>query len=100
MPSKEDKQKRKEILAGLSAKHKAEKVANLPLPLTELKALFDYLDEQLGETDCDDTLRLTQQFLESRNIPVAPITAWLDTYGGYCDCEVLANVEEKFENVL
>ncbi|QNP53120.1 DUF2695 domain-containing protein [Hymenobacter qilianensis] len=100
MPSKDEKQKHKAILNSLAAKHRADKLVNLPLPLSDLKALFDYLDEQLVEHGCDDTVLLTREFLESHQLPIFATTSWLATYGGNCDCEVLANVEEKFEDVL
>ncbi|GGF16919.1 DUF2695 domain-containing protein [Hymenobacter cavernae] len=100
MSAKDEKQKRKALLNSFKQQQRDEKLAGLPLPLTELKALFDYLDEELSETDCGDTLRLTKQFLQERNLPVATVTEWLGNHGGYCDCEVLANVEEKFEDIL
>jgi hypothetical protein len=100
MPSKEEKQKRKAILDALSVKNRDDTLASLPLPIADLKALFDFLDEQLSEADCDDTLRMTRQFLKSRNLPVPVVSEWLATYGGHCDCEALANVEEKFEDLL
>jgi len=36
------------------------------------------------------------QFLKLDN--VEEITKWLGENGGYCDCEVLANLEEKFDD--
>jgi len=69
--------------------------ASLPLPLEELEAMFDMLDVELASSDCDHTRRLTQAWLESRGHAVETVFAWLDTQGGHCDCEVLANVEEN-----
>ncbi|RSK42809.1 DUF2695 domain-containing protein [Hymenobacter perfusus] len=100
MSSKDEKQKRKALLASVKQKQQHELLAAMPVSLSNLKELFDYLDEQLGEEECDDTLRLTHLFLQSRNLPVANTSEWLATHGGYCDCEVLANVEEKFEKLL
>jgi hypothetical protein len=31
-------------------------------------------------------------------MPVAMVIHWLRDQGGYCDCEVLANVEERWGN--
>ncbi|HEV8694469.1 MAG TPA: DUF2695 domain-containing protein [Lysobacter sp.] len=31
-----------------------------------------------------------------QNLPAAPVLAWLGRYGGYCDCEVLFNVEDRW----
>ncbi|MBO9829518.1 DUF2695 domain-containing protein [Xanthomonas sp. A2111] len=45
---------------------------------------------------CDHSLRLTEQFLESREIRPELLVAWLGEYGGFCNCEVLSNVEERW----
>jgi hypothetical protein len=31
---------------------------------------------------------------------VETVFAWLDTHGGYCDCEVLANVEQEVDEAM
>lgn len=100
MASKEEQQRRKELLATLKQNNRAEKLAGLPTSVENLKALFGYLDEALGEQGCDDTLQLTQRFAAAHDIDFAPLKAWLADNGGFCDCEVLANVEEKLEDVL
>ncbi|OGX80946.1 hypothetical protein BEN48_07185 [Hymenobacter glacialis] len=99
MPSQEEKGRRKAIQNELMKKADAERLAALPMPKEKLQEFFDYLDQQLEEHDCDDTLRFTQQFAASRNLAFEPIKQWLGDYGGYCDCEALANVEEKYEGL-
>ncbi len=32
--------------------------------------------------------------------PKNDLVPWLQELGGYCDCEVLANVEQQFEKIL
>ena len=73
-------------------------LAALPLPVSELKAMFDMLDVEFPRQGCDHTRRLTQAWLESRGHDVERVFAWLDTQGGYCDCEILANIEEKVDD--
>jgi hypothetical protein len=69
----------------------------LPMSRELFEQLFDYLDEEL-ENGCDNTLYLTESFLKSNNLKnIDDIKNWLGNNGGYCDCEVLANVEELFE---
>ena len=97
MPSQEEKQRRKAIQNELRQKANAEKRADLPMPLEKLAAFFDYLDQQLTEHDCDDTLRFTQEFVANHNLEFELSKQWLSDYGGYCDCEALANVEDKYE---
>lgn len=41
---------------------------------------------------CDHTLKQTRQFLKRRKLPVDEILAWMEVFGGYCDCEVMLNV--------
>ena len=99
MPSQEEKQRCKAIQNELAQKANPEKLAALPMPKEKLAAFFDYLDQQLTEHDCDDTLRFTKEFAASHNLAFEPIKEWLGDYGGYCDCEALVNVEEKYESL-
>lgn len=75
-------------------------LAALPLPVPELKAMFDMLDVEFPRQGCNHTRRITRVWLESRGHDVAKIFAWLDTQGGFCDCEILANVEEKVDDAI
>lgn len=60
--------------------------------------LFDYLDAELTDKNCNDTNSLTKTFLLQTNIQnVDEVLEWLTEHGGYCDCEILANIEEQFE---
>lgn len=72
----------------------------LPLPVPELRAMFDMLDVEFPRQACDHTRRLTRAWLEGRGHDVERVFAWLDTQGGYCDCEILANVEEKVDDAI
>lgn len=73
--------------------------ASMPLSKEHLRGLFDYLDTKL-EAGCDHTAKNTLSYLHSYSLDSDRIIPWLQDLGGYCDCEVLANVEEKFEGVL
>jgi hypothetical protein len=97
MSGQSEKGKRKEILRQLKEKEKAHFFRSLPMDKDTFQQLFDYLDENLGE-ECDHQMTLTIQFLEDKGIEnIDKVVEWLNDNGGYCDCEVLANVEEKFE---
>lgn len=100
MPSAEEKQRRKEIAKQLKATQAAFLLASMPLRSSQLKELFSYLESKLTAEGCHDTLYYTEQFALEANIPFEGMKAWLGTQGGYCDCEVLANVEEKFEGLI
>jgi len=71
--------------------------ARMPISRADLTRLFEHLEGALVN-GCDHTLRFTREFLASRQLPEATITPWLGEYGGFCDCEVLANVEERWGN--
>ena len=40
---------------------------------------------------------LTREFLEKQKVDVESVLDWIINEGGGCDCEVLYNVEECFE---
>jgi len=73
--------------------------ASIPMPSQDVRDLFDHLNQESG-SGCDHTLRLTTEFLQKRGLDVGRIVPWLHEHGGYCDCEVLANVEDKFGEIV
>jgi glutamate/tyrosine decarboxylase-like PLP-dependent enzyme len=96
--NKEEKQRRKILLEEIQINTKRQFEDNLPMSRNKFKKLFDYLDKELSENECDDTNKLTQNYLNSigqNNID--SVLEWLANNNGYCDCEILANVEELFE---
>jgi len=72
--------------------------ASIPMPQQDLRDLFDYLDRP-NTPPCDHTLRLTTEFLQQRSLEVERVVVWLREHGGYCDCEVIANVEDEFHDI-
>jgi len=64
-----------------------------PIPLEELRGLFEFLDRP-DPPECTHALKETEGFLKSRNLPVAPTVEWLKANGGFCDCEVIMNVAD------
>ncbi len=98
MPDKNEIERRKQIKKVLREKAKTEFENSLPISKEKFTQLFDFLDEKLGEYDCDDSLKLTNEFLRKNKIKnVKEIENWFQKNGGYCDCEVLNNVEEMFD---
>jgi hypothetical protein len=57
-----------------------------------IKKLLDYLDVNMES--CNHDYALTKKFCLENNINLEDIVDWLNERGGYCDCEILANVEE------
>ncbi|WP_029283382.1 DUF2695 domain-containing protein [Pedobacter sp. R20-19] len=96
--NKDEKERRKEILNELQKKEQQAFDQSLPMERHFFELLFDYLDQELEENGCDDTNNLTKAFLISHKISNPEIVLnWLAERSCYCDCEILANVEEQFE---
>ena len=79
---------------------KAEKDAArsmFPLPNDKLEAMFDAVEIALEDTGCDHSLRATTEWLRSNGFDVAAVVTWLENNGGYCDCEVVANARDHWE---
>jgi hypothetical protein len=96
MSSKTEQDRRKAIVREIAQRQRAEAIAAMPISQGYLAQLFDYLDSALA-AGCDHSLKLTRQFLQANNLPEATVIPWLGEYGGYCDCEVLANVEQEWQ---
>ena len=95
MPSKSEIQRRKAIVQEIAQRSRAEAEAEMPLSKAHLAELFEHLDVALS-SGCDHTLRFTRAFLQESGLPENTIVPWLGKYGGFCDCEVLGNVEEAW----
>jgi hypothetical protein len=95
-----DKSQRKQALQKWRAQQRAEARAKFPLPPSELKAMFDMLDVEFPRQGCDRSRRLTKAWLTTRGHDVESVFAWLDDNGGFCDCEILANSEQYFEDAM
>lgn len=96
MSSKSEKERRKAIVREASRQQRKAAIAAMPISQSNLAKLFDHLDAALAN-GCDHSLRFTRHFLQSKDLPEATVISWLGKYGGCCDCEVLANVEQEWE---
>jgi hypothetical protein len=88
--SKDEKRRLKRVWKA-QERERAEKL--LPAPKEVLLKLFDHLDEHLSRDGCDHTLKLTLAWAVTKGLDGDQIAAWTREYGGFCDREVLANVE-------
>lgn len=71
--------------------------AAFPMPDTLLESLFATVEERVTDSGCDHTLRFTEQWLGEHQQPAASVLDWLKGQGGFCDCEVLANAADHWE---
>jgi Protein of unknown function (DUF2695) len=97
MASKIEKKDRKRLQREVEQKHRSVEEAAMPISRKDLSALFGFLDERLGKEPCQHNLKYTLDFLAKRRLSEDEIVRWLGEYGGFCDCEVLANVAEHWE---
>ena len=98
MPDRLDEQSRREKLHEWRARQRAAARAKLPLPDDQMQALFDMLDAALPRGGCDHTLRLVRGWAYQRGVAFDDVAAWCRENGGRCDCEVLANCEERWRD--
>jgi hypothetical protein len=59
---KAERERRKQLRRTVKTEELLRAEQELPVSKPALEALFDWLDQKLGETDCDDTLHLTLEF--------------------------------------
>jgi hypothetical protein len=90
-----DSERRRELKRIYKAKEKAAARAAMLLDEVRLDELLEHLDEQLPEQGCNRTLRLTRAWAVEHRIDANALETSLAHFGGYCDCEVLANVEPE-----
>ena len=97
MPSKAEKERRKKLHREIAQKEQKKFLNSLPLDKSQILELFDFLDVELGERGCNHNYQLTSEFLKSKGLFEEGIFEWFREQGGYCDCEILFNIEERFE---
>ena len=96
MVSKEEKRRRAAMVEAIVSEDTKKAIEQMPISLSKLGELFDYLDEQLEFHGCNHTSKIKTEYLSSQNLNSEKILTWLKEQGGGCDCEILANVEENW----
>lgn len=91
------KEERKQRLRALREAERAELLASMPMKPQQLHKLLGFLNR--AARNCDHTTKVTEQFLASEKLKAAVVLPWLSEHGGFCDCEVLANLSEVSEIV-
>ncbi len=94
-----DLEHKRALKAAFKAKEQESLLRSMQLSVLELRALLNHLDTVLA-SGCDHTLNETLIFLTAQKLEPSLVIPWLQEHGGYCDCEVLANVESDYESIL
>jgi hypothetical protein len=90
-----DDERKRTLKREARAGEKASAQQAMLLDKERLNDLLDHLDESLSEGGCDHTLRLTRGWAAERGLDSDALAASVARFGGYCDCEVLANVDPE-----
>ena len=74
-------------------------VARTQFPLSDdkLEAMFDAVERSLENNGCDHSQRATITWLTANGFDVDTVVQWLENNGGFCDCEVVANARDHWE---
>ncbi|HEU0247106.1 MAG TPA: DUF2695 domain-containing protein [Gaiellaceae bacterium] len=70
----------------------------MPLDSDQLDNLLGFLRENDAEERRDQSFRLTKAWAAENGVDREPLVDAPHEFGGYCDCEVLANVDPRFAN--
>ncbi|MDR2905926.1 MAG: DUF2695 domain-containing protein, partial [Helicobacteraceae bacterium] len=58
-----------------------------------------FLDRKLQENACQHDFSLLESYCKEKKLDFSLLAEWFQEQGGFCDCEILANVEEQFERL-
>lgn len=97
MPSKAEKERRKKLHREIAKKEQEKFFKSLPLDKSYILDLFDFLNVELEERGCNHNFQIASEFLKSKGLDKESVFEWFREQGGYCDCEILFNIEERFE---
>ncbi len=90
------KKRQLENRSQLNGEERERFLESLPATKEQIEDLFDYIDKRSANEPCVHNLRFTMQFLMEKRLNMPKVMSWLNENGGYCDCEVLQNIETKW----
>jgi len=91
-----DKQDKKALRKAFKEAELTEFRKSLPMNEDDFLPLFNFLDSALSENDCKNDFTLLESYCKQKELDFSALAQWFKGQGGYCDCEIYANVEEKF----
>lgn len=93
MASKDEKAERKRLKGEYLRAQQAESATRMPLERPQLEALLEHVDAVVAANGCDHTPAATDDWATREGIDLERLHEGLEEYGGFCDCEVLMNVD-------
>ena len=92
-----DRRRRKKLIDDYKAREYTQARECLGLTADSLASLLGYLEDRLAEVPRDHSPRLTREWAEQNGHEKQRVEDGVTAFGGYCDCEVAANVTpDKF----
>ena len=70
----------------------------MPAGQASVSELLDYVEDELYESTCDHSLRISMRFMMERGLNFPKLTNWLNENGGYCDCKVMEQIAPLWRN--
>lgn len=68
-----------------------------PLADELLEALFAHVSDAVERSGCNHSRAATEDWISRQGVDRDAVVAWLEENHGYCDCEVVANAADHFE---
>ncbi|HEX2074666.1 MAG TPA: DUF2695 domain-containing protein [Geodermatophilus sp.] len=93
MASRDEKTRRKQLKDDYLRAEQAASAARMPLDRAQLESLLHHVDAVVASDGCDHTRRATDAWAIQHGIELDPLHDGLEEYGGFCDCEVVTNVD-------
>jgi hypothetical protein len=90
-----DDARRRELKRAFRERERTSARGEMILDRPQLEALLDHVDAQVRTNGCDDTLRFTRAWAATQQLDADELAHSLGQFGGYCDCEVVLNVEPE-----
>ncbi|OBJ62336.1 DUF2695 domain-containing protein [Mycobacterium sp. 1423905.2] len=77
----------------------AYKAASAPrltrIDYAQLDEMLDYIEGRFADEPCDHTARHAQRWAQSHDLDWIELAAELREFGGFCDCEIVLNVDPE-----
>lgn len=94
MRERVETQRRKALRNEMRSAEKQKAEAELPAPKGHLLSLFEWVDKRMQD-GCDHTLKHTVAFIRANDLDEEATIHWIKEHGGFCDCEVVMNVQDS-----
>ena len=73
-------------------------LALMPAAQDSVSKMLDFVEDELFESECDHSLRLSMRYMMDNGLNFPKLTNWLNENGGYCDCKVMEQIAPLWRN--